>query len=73
MWLELLKMLPMRMYDLHQWYMKESADGLIMIAAQVKDNHLFRGLANVWIEFESLWFIYHQDTLYKSLVSGFVM
>jgi hypothetical protein len=33
MWPELVKMLPTRMYELHQWYMKSSADGNIMIAA----------------------------------------
>jgi hypothetical protein len=66
-------MLPMRMYELHQWYMKASEDGYTMIAARVKSSHLWRGLADIWIEFESLWFLYHQDALDKSLINAFVM
>jgi hypothetical protein len=44
------------MHELHEWYMRSSADGKIMIAAQVKDSHLHRGLADVWIEFVSVCF-----------------
>jgi hypothetical protein len=53
--------------------MKASEDGYTIIVAQVKDSHLWRGLADIWIEFVSLWFLYHQDALDKSLVSAFVM
>jgi hypothetical protein len=42
------------MYELHRWYRKASEDGYTMIAARVKDSHLHRGLADVWIEFVSL-------------------
>jgi hypothetical protein len=72
MWLELLSMLPTRMHDLHKWYLMASIDGDVMFSAQVKHSHLHRGLADVWIEFKSLWFLYHQDALDKSLVSAFV-
>jgi hypothetical protein len=61
-------MLPTKMYELHQWYMKASEDGYTMITARVKDSHLHQGLADIWIEFVSLWFLYHQDTLDKSLL-----
>ncbi|RLM61293.1 hypothetical protein C2845_PM14G08230 [Panicum miliaceum] len=61
------------MRELHDWYLKTSADGYVMFAAQVKHSDLHRGLADVWIEFESLWFLYHQDALDKSLVSAFDM
>jgi hypothetical protein len=47
MWPELVKMLPMRMRELHKWYLKASADGDIMFAAQVKDSHLHQGLADI--------------------------
>jgi hypothetical protein len=65
-------MLPTRMHELHKWYLKASVDGDVMFAARVKHNDLYRGLADVWIEFVSLWFLYHQDTLDKSLTSAFV-
>jgi hypothetical protein len=73
MWPELLNMLPTRMRELHEWYMRATADGDVMFAARVKDSNLHQGLADVWIEFESLWFLYHQDALNKSLVSVFLM
>jgi hypothetical protein len=72
LWPELVEMLPTRMHELHKWYLKASVDGDVMFAARVKHNDLYRGLADVWIEFVSLWFLYHQDTLDKSLTSAFV-
>jgi hypothetical protein len=69
MWLELVEMLPTRMREMHKWYLKASADGDVMFAARVKHTDLYRGLANIWIEFLSLWFLYHQDALDKSLIS----
>jgi hypothetical protein len=72
-WPELLNMLPTRMHELHEWYMRATADGDVMFVAQVKDSDLHRGLADVWIEFVSLWFLYHQDVLNKSLVSVILM
>jgi hypothetical protein len=73
MWPELLNMLPTRMRELHELYMGPTADGDVMFAARVKDSDLYRGLADVWVEFVSLWFLYHQDALDKSLVSVFLM
>jgi hypothetical protein len=40
-----------------------------MFAAWVKHTNLYRGLTDVWIEFVSLWFLYHQDVLDKSFVT----
>jgi hypothetical protein len=40
MWPKLVKMLPMRMHELHRWYMRVSADGGVMFTAWVKDSHL---------------------------------
>jgi hypothetical protein len=51
MWLELLNILPTRLHELHEWYMRASTDGDVMFAARVKDSDLHRGLADVWIEF----------------------
>jgi hypothetical protein len=47
MWPELVKLLPMRMRQLHECYMRTSTDGDIMFATWVKDSHLWRGLADV--------------------------
>jgi hypothetical protein len=72
-WPELQNMLPTRMHELHERYMRATADGDVMFAVRVKDSDLYRGLVDVWIKFVSLWFIYHQDVLDKSLVSVFLM
>jgi hypothetical protein len=52
--LELVEMLPTRMRELHKWYLKATADGDVMFAAWVKHINLYRGFADVWIEFVSL-------------------
>ena len=46
-WAELLQMQPTRMCELNQWYMKQSAEGIIMFAARVQDSYLYRGIADV--------------------------
>jgi hypothetical protein len=61
------------MRQLHDWYMKSSAEGNIMFAAQIQDSHFHRGIDDVWIEFGYLWDLYHQDGLDKSIVSAFAM
>ena len=63
----------MRMRELHNWYMKACSEGNVMLTAQIQDGHFHRGMDDVWIEFESLWFLYHQDALDKSLISAFAM
>ena len=73
MWPELLQMLPTRMCQLHDWYMKSSAEGNIMFAAQIQDSHFHRGIDDVWIEFGYFLDLYHQDGLDKSIVSAFAM
>nr|TKW31313.1 hypothetical protein SEVIR_2G097300v2 [Setaria viridis] len=37
-----------------------------------KDRDYFRGPDDIWIEFESLWYLYHQDALDKSLISAWI-
>jgi hypothetical protein len=65
MWPELIDMLPMRMHELHQWYMKASAEGYVMLPTRIKDIHFHQGMDDVWIDFNHLWFLYHQDALDK--------
>ena len=73
MWEELIPMLPTRMCELHAWYLKASATKDVMFRARVQDRHFNRGMDDVWIEFENLYDLYHQDVLDKSLLSVFSM
>jgi hypothetical protein len=73
MWPGFIDSLPTRMHELHNWYMKYSSEGNIMFAARIKDSHFHRGMDDVWIELVSLWDLYHQDALDKSLLSAFYM
>ena len=73
MWSELIDMLPTRMRELHQWYMKASTEGYVMLPARIKDIHFHRGMDDVCIDFDHFLFLYHQDALDKSLVSVWAM
>ena len=70
---ELIPRLPTKMRELHQWYMKSTAEGNIIFSARVQDRHFHRGMDDVWIEFENLYDLYHQDALDKYLHSVFSM
>ena len=47
MWPELIDKLPTRMLELHQWYLKAYAEGYIMLAAQIKHTHFYRGMDDI--------------------------
>ena len=70
---ELIPRLPTKMRELHQWYMKASATKDVIFRARVQDRHFHRGMDDVWIEFENLYDLYHQDALDKYLHSVFSM
>ena len=72
-WPELIPMLPIRMRELHRWYMQSSTEGNIIFAARIQDRHFYQGIDDVWIEFETLWDLYHQDALDKSMLSVFAL
>ena len=72
MWPELLRELPTRMYELHQWYMSKSKDGLTMFTAR-GTKELYGLPFEIWIDFEDLWLLYHQDALSKGLISAWIM
>ena len=62
------------MAELHKWYAVQSkSNELEMFPAQIKDEHFWRGADDVYIEFASLYDLYHQDALHKSLVSVWCM
>jgi hypothetical protein len=71
MWEELIPTLPTRM--LHAWYMKASASKDVVFHARIQDRHFHQGMDDIWIEFENLYDLYHQDALDKSLLSVFCM
>ena len=73
MWEELIPRLPTRMRELHAWYLKASAMKDVMFRARVQDRHFNRGTDDIWIEFENLYDLYHQDALDKSVLSVFCM
>jgi len=58
MWLELIDMLPTRMCELHEWYMKALAEGYVMLATRIKDIHFHRGMEDVWIDFFTIFSFY---------------
>ena len=47
MWSELIDILPTRMREFHQWYLKACAEGYIMLAAQIKHTHFYRGMDDI--------------------------
>ena len=69
MWPELIERLPTRMHELNQWYLKACAEGYIMLAAQIKHTHFYRGMDDIWINVDHFLFLCHQDTLDKSFIS----
>ena len=73
MWPELIDTLPTRMHEFYKWYLKASAEGYIMIAARIKNTHFYRGLDDIWIDFDHFLFLFYQDALDKSLVSVWAM
>ncbi|CAO2199943.1 unnamed protein product [Urochloa humidicola] len=72
-WPELLKYLPTRMAELHKWYAVHFRNGMKMFPARIKDEHLWRGADDVWVEFVALYDLYHQDALHKCLMSVWIM
>ena len=73
MWEELIPTLPTRMRELHAWYLKASASKDKVFRARIQDRNFHRGMDDIWIEFENLYDLYHQDALDKSLLSVFCM
>ena len=73
MWPESIDTLPTRMREFHKWDLKASAKGYIMIATRIKNTHFYRGMDDIWIDFDLFLFLFHQDALDKSLVSVWSM
>ena len=42
-WPELVKRLPTRMFALHEWYLKTTANGIIYLEVRIDDHHYLHG------------------------------
>ena len=66
---EQIPLLSTRMYELHQWYLREvktaDRDSLMV---KVKEEHYFHALA-LSVEYTELFQLFNQEALDKSLVS----
>ena len=56
------------MYKLHQHYMRVMADCIFMQGAKIKDDDFFQGEAIIWINWEEVYQLFHQEDLNISMV-----
>ena len=66
---EIMPLLPTEMRRLHQLYMKAMLDCNFMQGAKIGDEDFFRGEAIIWIDWEEVYQLYHQDSLDISIVT----
>ena len=60
---EVMTVLPMQMYKLHQQYMRVIADCNFIQGAKIKDDDFLRGEAIIWINWEEIYQLFHQEAL----------
>jgi hypothetical protein len=65
--------LPTRMRKLHKWYMEDSKDGKNWTILRINDEHYFRGIDDINIEFAELFQLYNHDTFDKSMISAYCL
>jgi hypothetical protein len=66
---EVVHVLPTEMRRLHDYYMLTSSRNDCMLGARIKDEDYFHGEDVIWLYFEELYQLYHQDALDISFVS----
>ena len=66
---ELVHELPMHMRRLHQWYMDASPHGQYMQGVKIRNEDFSHGEDMIWLNFDKLYQLYHQDALDISLIS----
>jgi hypothetical protein len=66
---EVVLVLPTQMCRLHDYYMLVSSRNDCMLGARIKDEDYFRGENVMWLYFEELYQLYHQDALNISFIS----
>ena len=69
---ELVKLLPTRMRQLNQWYMKAAKKGIIGVMAKVKKEHFFQEYG-VQVDFSELFQLYNGKALDKAILSCFCL
>jgi hypothetical protein len=70
---EKIPLLSTRMYELHQWYMREvktTARESLMV--KVKEEHYYHA-KDLWVEFQEMFQLFNQDALDKSIVSCYCL
>lgn len=71
---ELVRKLLTKMYEYHEWYMKASANGDTMFPLLVKLIDYFgHGEQLLWLEYEDVYQVHHQDALDVCLVSAWTL
>ena len=70
---EVVSVLPTQMYKLHQHYMRAMADCIFMQGAKIKDDDFLRGEAILWINWEEIYQLFHQEALDISMVALWVL
>ena len=70
---EIVPELPMQMRRLHDYYMLVSSGGDFMLGVKIKDEDYFRGEDVIWLHFEELYQLYHQDALDISFLSTWLL
>ena len=66
---EIVQLLPTQMRRLHDLYMKVMRDCNFMQGVKIGDEDFFRGEAIIWIDWEEVYQLYHQDALDISMVA----
>ena len=66
---EIMPLLPTQMRRLHDLYMKAMADLIWMQGAKFTDEDFLREEGIIWINWEEVYQLYHQDALDISIVS----
>ena len=61
------------MYKLHQHYMLAMADCIFMHGAKIKDDDFLWGEAIIWINWEEIYQLFHQEDLDISMVGLWVL
>ena len=70
---EVVSVLPMQMYKLHQNYMCAISECNFMQGAKIKDDDFLQGEAIIWINWEEVYQLFHQEDLDISMVSLWIL
>ena len=69
---EEIKHLSLRMYKLHEWYLREAKYRSRVPHGENQPEHYFHEKA-IWVEFQEQFQLFNQDTLDKSIVSCYCL